>query len=123
MHLAPHNVNAQVTDRQDGSRARGAVADCVASAWATAQQTVNPGLEFLGTEGFDHVIVGTQLQTCDPVADVTQCRQQDDRHLGDGTNALHHPKAIKAGHHHVEDHHLGIHGAKGVDCRQAVADG
>ena len=77
-------------------------------------------LQLLGGEGFNHVIVGAQLQPSDAIGHIAQGGEHDHRHFRLRPDALEHRKAIELGHHHVEHHHIGFNAAEQLQCFCAI---
>ena len=77
-----------------------------------AQHAADAGLELLGAERFDHVVVGPQFQAGDAIRHVAEGGEHHDRHIGILAQLLADAIAIESGHHHVQHHQI----------RQALAE-
>ncbi|CAM5689788.1 hypothetical protein STENM327S_05843 [Streptomyces tendae] len=72
-----------------------------------AQHGAYACVQYAGADRFDHVVVGSGLQSHDDVGVVAACGGHDDRHLVVGAYAAAHLQAGHARQHQVEDHRVG----------------
>jgi hypothetical protein len=83
----------------------------------------DPGDELFGAEGLGHVVVRTELEPDDPVRLIRACGQHDDRHRRLPAQRPCHVEAVETGQPQVEDHEIGMPGARLAQRRRAVARG
>ena len=75
---------------------------------APAQHCLDPGHQFLGIKGLDHVVVSPQLQPQDLVKDLALGGQHDNGNLGRGPQLPAHLVSVHAGKHQIKKDNVGI---------------
>src|SRR6195952_1210163 len=83
----------------------------------------DPGGQLAGAERLDDVVVGAGLEPLLDVGLLGACGQHDDRqavHVGVGTQGAGSVQATHAGHHHVENHQVGLLGGAGLHGRGTI---
>ena len=75
---------------------------------AAAQHRLDAGHDFLGVKGLDHVIVRAQLQAQHLVKGLALGGQHHHRGVAQLADAAADLQAIHLGHHHIQQHHIGL---------------
>ena len=109
-HLALHpqlvavHIQPQVVELNDALGALGSSRGGLAA----AQHRFDAGHHFLGVKGLDHVVVGTQLQAQHFIKGLALGGEHHHRGVACLADAAAHFQAVHAGHHHVQQHHVGF---------------
>ena len=101
--IAVH-VQAQVVELDHALGALG----CSRGGLAAAQHRLDAGHHFLGVKGLDHVIVGAQLQAQHLVKGLALGGEHHHRGIARLADAAAHFQAVHPGHHHIQQHHVGL---------------
>jgi len=75
---------------------------------AAAQHRLDAGHHFLGIKGLYHVIVCTQLQAQHLIKGLALGREHHHRGVARLADAAAHFQTVHLGHHHVQQHHIGL---------------
>ena len=75
---------------------------------AAAQHRLDAGHHFLGVEGLDHVIIGTQFKAQHLVDGLALGGQHHHRGVARFADAAADFQTVHLGHHHVQQHHIGL---------------
>ena len=116
-HRSRRRGHGQIPDRDLQRHRRG-------GSRGTTQHRAHPQCQFTRAERLGQVVVGTGLQTGDPVVLLVERGQQDHRH-GEVAALAQRPaqrQTIGAGHHHVEHRDVDPLGAEYPQRLVAVAD-
>ena len=79
-------------------------------AGSPSQHRLDPGQNLLHFKGFGDVVIGAGFQAVDLVVGLALGGEHDDGGLGLSPDSLAHSPAVHDGHHHIQQHQVGLDG-------------
>ena len=92
----------------------------VGTAQLPPQRRLAPRQQFRNSEGFDHVIVGAQLEQTNLFLLIGVNRENDDGNVGPRTNAFEHLGAFEIGQVKVENNQIRLVESRGLEPRGGI---